>query len=353
MKYLSLIFTLVLAPAAAMAGEFKPYVGIFGGFNSLSATETEADKSGFNLGAKAIGSYYWPGFLAEGSLGYQFNQMKGQLNNLPEYTITNKTVFLDLDARYRVSAPFSLGPTLSVHMGSDNSYSETEGSDSTILLAGLKAAYEFKAGRLELALLQNLSQRERVNSVVNVGFSIPLFSANKASQSSPPESVAVVEAKRQVKDVQVYAPVLVKPIARREEKSADVKVTLKMARIGFQTNSAELDPVAQQKLARLGKFLARNPKLFGRLKIGGHTDQRGTPLGNLQLSQDRADAVMKVFAENGVTETKMSAYGYGQTKPLDKSQTDKGFERNRRTEIEFYEVSDRATLNQALEQLLK
>ncbi|MEM5517402.1 OmpA family protein [Henriciella sp. AS95] len=69
------------------------------------------------------------------------------------------------------------------------------------------------------------------------------------------------------------------------------------------------------------------------IEIGVHTDARGADSYNLRLSQERADAVKQYLVDNGVTESKLTAVGYGESRPLDYAQTSEAYARNRRIEF--------------------
>jgi len=68
------------------------------------------------------------------------------------------------------------------------------------------------------------------------------------------------------------------------------------------------------------------------LEIAGHTDSDGTDEYNLQLSQNRSQAVVNWLVENGITNT-LSAQGYGESSPVASNTTIEGKAANRRVEI--------------------
>ena len=346
-----LILALSLLTLPAVAYDFKPYAGVYGGYNSLTGKDSnEADKSGFNAGAFGTASFLTESLVFDTSLGYQYNRMSGERTSIvgkSEVTVTTQTLFLDLDLRYRFNENWSFGPTLSNHFnnaGIDNSFSEEErknGSRFVTMLAGAKVAYDTQMGEQDVrffaSALTNLNDRDRNNIIVNFGVAIALPEFGSKSQSQP-----VAQAKPKIK--KTY---------KTYDEVADVKVTLKFARVGFATNAFQIDPEGKQRLSKLGKFMATYSHLFDRVKISGHTDSRGGKEYNQKLSQDRADSVMKVFAESGVAENKMQAVGYGLTRPLDSRENEEAWEKNRRTEIEFFGVKDRDFLNKKLEESLK
>lgn len=105
---------------------------------------------------------------------------------------------------------------------------------------------------------------------------------------------------------------------------------LARASIEFDSNSATITPQGEATLDKLVAALRQSPTLP--IEIGGHTDSYGEPGYNLQLSQRRADAVLRYFARRRVTNP-MTAVGYGATHPLSNESHRQGLQRNRRIEL--------------------
>jgi outer membrane protein OmpA-like peptidoglycan-associated protein len=72
-----------------------------------------------------------------------------------------------------------------------------------------------------------------------------------------------------------------------------------------------------------------------RLSIEGHTDDRGKPARNLDLSQRRAESVRRFLIEHGVAAERLEAHGYGQTQPISSNRTVQGRAANRRVEFKI------------------
>jgi len=74
-----------------------------------------------------------------------------------------------------------------------------------------------------------------------------------------------------------------------------------------------------------------------KLTIDGHTDSQGDDGKNLTLSQKRAEAVKKYLTDRGVEASRLTAQGFGETKPKDTNDTSAGRANNRRVEftVEF------------------
>lgn len=101
--------------------------------------------------------------------------------------------------------------------------------------------------------------------------------------------------------------------------------------IQFEFNSAALTADSQSGIDMLVAFLNRNPQL--KVELAGHTDDVGNASYNLKLSSERAEVVRKALIDNGIDETRLTAKGYGATKPIVPNDSDEHRAMNRRTEM--------------------
>jgi outer membrane protein OmpA-like peptidoglycan-associated protein len=86
--------------------------------------------------------------------------------------------------------------------------------------------------------------------------------------------------------------------------------------VKFKYNSDELEPEAKLNLDEFAKAL-KTPQLSSQtFMVEGHTDAAGSASYNLNLSQRRAQAVVRYLGKHGVNATKLVAKGYGQSKPI-------------------------------------
>ena len=70
-----------------------------------------------------------------------------------------------------------------------------------------------------------------------------------------------------------------------------------------------------------------------RIKIVGHTDNSGSKLSLIKLSQQRADAVKEALLANGISKKRMKTKGYGGSRPIVKNDSEKNKKLNRRVEF--------------------
>jgi outer membrane protein OmpA-like peptidoglycan-associated protein/Tol biopolymer transport system component len=107
--------------------------------------------------------------------------------------------------------------------------------------------------------------------------------------------------------------------------------TIALRNIFFNTASYELLPASNAELDKLTRLLKANPQL--RIELGGHTDNVGTPASNATLSDQRANAVRDHLVAQGIDASRITAKGYGETKPVASNETEEGRAENRRTEV--------------------
>ncbi|MFT3908890.1 MAG: OmpA family protein [Ferruginibacter sp.] len=101
--------------------------------------------------------------------------------------------------------------------------------------------------------------------------------------------------------------------------------------IKFDVNKYDLKPESMSVLNEIEKYLKSNSSI--KLEIGGHTDSDGNDNNNLTLSQQRAEAVRDQLIKMGIESSRLSAKGFGETKPIDINTTAEGKANNRRVEF--------------------
>lgn len=99
----------------------------------------------------------------------------------------------------------------------------------------------------------------------------------------------------------------------------------------FDVNQATIKPQSMGAITQIAKMLKENPAV--KVEIGGHTDSDGDAAKNLTLSQARADAVKKAIVDQGIDAGRLTAKGYGASKPVDVNTTPEGKANNRRVEL--------------------
>jgi len=102
--------------------------------------------------------------------------------------------------------------------------------------------------------------------------------------------------------------------------------------IHFDTGKTEVKPESEATLKEIAKLLQQNPQL--KLYVVGHTDNVGALAANTELSQRRAEAVLKVLTGKfGISAARLQAAGDGPTAPVASNDTEEGRAKNRRVEL--------------------
>jgi outer membrane protein OmpA-like peptidoglycan-associated protein len=106
---------------------------------------------------------------------------------------------------------------------------------------------------------------------------------------------------------------------------------ISLRNIFFKTASFDLLSASNAELEKLGQLLKTNSTL--RIELGGHTDNVGSDAANMTLSDQRAKAVRDHLIGQGIDGGRITAKGYGKTKPVATNDTEEGRALNRRTEV--------------------
>jgi OmpA-OmpF porin, OOP family len=101
--------------------------------------------------------------------------------------------------------------------------------------------------------------------------------------------------------------------------------------INFDTGKSSIKPDSLPTVEEVARMLKGALDL--KLEVGGHTDNVGMPDANQKLSEARAQSVMKALTDRGIAAARLSARGYGDTRPVADNRTEDGRARNRRVEL--------------------
>jgi OmpA-OmpF porin, OOP family len=101
--------------------------------------------------------------------------------------------------------------------------------------------------------------------------------------------------------------------------------------VEFEARTATIRSVSFATLDALVLLLQERPHIT--LEIAAHTDSQGDPESNLQRSQEQANALARYLVEHGVNAPRLTARGYGDTRPIESNSTSRGRAINRRLEL--------------------
>ena len=114
--------------------------------------------------------------------------------------------------------------------------------------------------------------------------------------------------------------------------AAEMKATL-LATVYFDYDRAELRDDTRAALEAKLPILQVNLSL--RVRVQGHTDERGSDEYNLALGQRRAASIKRFFADRGVEERRLDVVSFGRERPATPGDDDAARARNRRAEFEI------------------
>ncbi|MGA8528628.1 MAG: OmpA family protein [Acidobacteriaceae bacterium] len=106
---------------------------------------------------------------------------------------------------------------------------------------------------------------------------------------------------------------------------------ISMSDVLFNTGQYSLSSGAREKLAKVSGILLSYPGLS--IAVGGYTDNVGSDAMNQKLSENRAGAVRDYLVQEGVTNTAVTAIGYGNSQPAASNSDAGGRQQNRRVEL--------------------
>ncbi len=115
------------------------------------------------------------------------------------------------------------------------------------------------------------------------------------------------------------------PLEAIEKDRAEV-----LNNIFFNTGAFSLDDKSKVELNKMVQFLNNNKTL--KIEISGHTDDVGSDQENLELSRKRAQSVLEYLQTSGIAPGRLTAKGYGETKPVSPNNSEINRQQNRRIE---------------------
>ncbi len=120
-----------------------------------------------------------------------------------------------------------------------------------------------------------------------------------------------------------------------------------LTNVYYNFNDASLRPDARHDLEALVLVMKAYPEV--EIELGSHTDCRGSDTYNDNLSQRRAESVVRYLVENDVSKTRLTARGYGEHKLRNQCAdgvecTEEDHQRNRRTEVTITQGASNAEI---------
>ncbi|MCE9540354.1 MAG: DUF5723 family protein [Bacteroidetes bacterium] len=119
-----------------------------------------------------------------------------------------------------------------------------------------------------------------------------------------------------------------------DQKEAEV-LKKAFSNLEFATGKDVIIESSYPSLDELAGLMAKKPNW--RLKISGHTDNKGDVVANLKLSEKRAEAIKKYLITKGIADSRFKVEWFGSSKPIADNKTEEGRQKNRRVEMMIIE----------------
>lgn len=103
--------------------------------------------------------------------------------------------------------------------------------------------------------------------------------------------------------------------------------------IFFDFDKSEIRSEYQQLIIDHGRYLASYPDT--KVRLEGHTDERGSREYNLALGEQRAKSVRQLLLLQGVKDANINVVSFGEELPLDLGHEESAWSQNRRVEIVY------------------
>lgn len=103
--------------------------------------------------------------------------------------------------------------------------------------------------------------------------------------------------------------------------------------IYFDFDSNDIRPEFVDVIAAHGRFLAGNASI--RVRLEGHSDERGTREYNIGLAERRAQSVKRALMLQGVQDSQVATVSYGEERPAAAGSDENAYSKNRRVEIVY------------------
>jgi peptidoglycan-associated lipoprotein len=103
--------------------------------------------------------------------------------------------------------------------------------------------------------------------------------------------------------------------------------------IYFDFDSSDIRADYADVIAAHGQFLTKNASV--RVRLEGHTDERGSREYNIGLAERRAQTVRRALALQGVQDAQITTVSYGEERPAAAGSDENAYSKNRRVEIVY------------------
>ena len=107
--------------------------------------------------------------------------------------------------------------------------------------------------------------------------------------------------------------------------------TVRLNNLIFPQGKAVIDPKSFNELDEVAQMMKENTRMV--IQLEGHTDNQGSAKANMELSENRVEAVKKYLVSKGIAKDRVKTKAYGGTQPIANEMTQEARAMNRRVEM--------------------
>lgn len=288
-------------------------------------TTTEFDEDDGSFGYKLYGGYQLnKNFALEGGY-FNLGEFDYTATTVPDGSLSGQLDFSGWNFDLVGFLPLSKRSSLLARVGLHQSEATVDYSSTGAVSVGAphysSDGLDYKVGvgyqyQVNNAIALRLElERYRMDDAVGNSSDIDLLSLN-----------AIYRFGGRAESTATPAPARPAPVAAAAEKTEQYCSALA---IQFEIGNENIERVNREHILVLATFLKKYPATTA--TIEGHTDSVGSEADNLRLSQQRAQSVVDYLVrEHNVNAQRLTAVGYGETRPLTDDRSSAGQQANRR-----------------------
>lgn len=215
-------------------------------------------------------------------------------------------------------------------------------ADTTIYAVGKIVSAVTKEPVTAKITYQSLPYGSKVGLLQGSTFSFPLYDNEKYELTVEASGFArarymidPAEAnpdRKVVRDIELTVP---QSAIGHAETVHTVGKVMRLDNLIFEIGKAKIDPSSYAELDEVAQMMHNNPKMV--IQLEGHTDVRGDPRKNMELSEQRVTAVKSYIVRKGVQKGKIRTKAFGGTQPISRENTEEAHKLNRRVEVRILE----------------
>jgi outer membrane protein OmpA-like peptidoglycan-associated protein len=185
--------------------------------------------------------------------------------------------------------------------------------------AGFVSGWKHAAISFNKRALKVYVDDQRVLNIPNVEGSLKSFNIGIGNAGSATEAETVIKNIRVAKGA---VPLYDKFLTDGKFVTTGIK---------FDVNKATIKPESMGTINYVVKMMTEHPEL--NFSVEGHTDSDGDEAANQKLSEARAQSVLNEMTKLGISASRLTSKGHGETKPMAGNDTPEGKAQNRRVEF--------------------